>query len=57
MRSRFHWHLLMPEEPGGVHAQEAGGHHQLVGESHQVLARGAVHTMAFLRAKIVSIER
>jgi hypothetical protein len=35
----------VPEKPGGVHAQEAGGHHQKGGEPHQVLARGAIHPM------------
>ncbi len=30
----------VPEKPGGVHAQEAGGHHQQGEEPHQVLARG-----------------
>jgi hypothetical protein len=40
--------LMYLEEPGGVHAhhaQKAEGCHQMGGESHEVLARGAVQIM------------
>ncbi len=35
----------MPKEPGGVHAQEAAGHHQDGGGTHQKLARGTEHLL------------
>ncbi len=38
--------ITVPEELCGVHDQEAAGCFQEGGESHQVLARGAVHTMS-----------
>jgi hypothetical protein len=47
----------VPEEPGGVHAQEAAGHHQEGGEYHQVLVREQYIQWAFFSDKNVSIKR
>jgi hypothetical protein len=48
----IHIHIYMvPEEPGGVHAQEAAGHHQEGGESSEVLVNGWYTQWAFFRDK------
>ena len=46
----------VPEEPGGVDAEEAAGCHQWQWQPHQVLACQAVRQWALFRAKIVSIR-
>jgi hypothetical protein len=46
----------VPEEPGGVHAQEAAGQHHERGESHQVLVREQYTQWALLSDKIASIR-
>ncbi len=46
----------VPEEPGGVHAQEAAGHHQEGGEYHQILVREQYIQWALFSDKIVSIK-
>jgi hypothetical protein len=49
----IHIHILymVPEEPGGVHAQEAAGHHQKGGESYKVVVRERYIQWALFRDK------
>jgi hypothetical protein len=47
---------MVPEEHGGIHAQEAGGHHQKVGKPHQILAKEQCTQCALFRPKIASIK-
>ena len=46
----------VPEEPGGVNAEEAAGRHRWQWQPHQVLACQSEQQWALFRAKIVSIR-